>query len=321
MTITNESNTDRELIKILRVLAPEFGLTISTAFTDWVIRLAHPDGRRILIFGYDFGLNSSSSAEIARDKGATSHLLREANVPCLEHRIVFRPDWAKYTNQPSTYEAAFRAFKDFGEDVVCKNNKGTGGIHVFRARAIGEVEQVLSDIFDVHYACTMSPFLKIDSEVRVILIDGHATAVFSKQRPETLGDGTSTFAELVAKQHPDLLVSGQMADVSKKQLLTVPDNGEARVVNWRHNLGQGAAPNFDIQCHMREAAVALACKAVEALGLRAASVDIVWSNGDPRVMEVNSGIMVESLSRSGDVGRGLAMDTYRALIRGGLTVP
>ena len=82
MLASNESNTDRELVRILRALAPEFGLTLETAFTDWIIRLAHSDGRLVLVFGYDFGLNPSSSAKIANDKGATSFLLREANVPC-----------------------------------------------------------------------------------------------------------------------------------------------------------------------------------------------------------------------------------------------
>jgi glutathione synthase/RimK-type ligase-like ATP-grasp enzyme len=312
------SDTDRELPRILRYLSSELGLAMSAGLNDHLIRLSHPDGRSILVFGYDFGLNPSSSAEIARDKGATAYLLRKAGVPCVDHRIIFRADWEKFTDQEGVYLTARKTFQEFREDVVCKNNRGTGGNNVFRACTFAEMELALSRIFNVHYACAVSPFLPIEREIRVIVVDGDITAIFSKQRPEVVGDGVSTLVALMAIQTPEALTQGKPLTPSAAELLSVPAAGERRVVNWRHNLGQGAKPDFDISSDICDTSSALAVQAVTALNLRAASVDVVWAAGPPTVLEVNSGIMTENLARSGPLGLSLAVNTYRALIHAGL---
>lgn len=311
---TQASNNERELINLLTQIALEENYTLSRSFTDWVVEVINEQNDKILIFGYDFGLNPSSSAEIARDKAATSYLLSKAGIPCLEERVIFRPDWAKYTGQSSAYALAFQAFEEFNGDVVCKNNKGTGGVHVYRARSYSDLEQALLRIFAVHYACAVSPFIDIDDEVRVILVDRAPKAVFAKQRPSVKGDGMSTVATLIAKQLPDLLAGGQLAGIAVDQLLEIPSAGQRRCVNWRHNLGQGAAPVFEVEHERRQEGIALALAAVSALNLRAASIDVFWSNNQPGILEVNSGIMVENLARSGDTGRKMALETYRALI-------
>ncbi|MBI5279896.1 MAG: hypothetical protein HY854_25930 [Burkholderiales bacterium] len=73
-------------------------------------------------------------------------------------------------------------------------------------------------------------------------------------------------------------------------------------------------PQLQVEPQRRQQAIDLAVRAVEALQLRAASVDVVWSGGVPRVLEVNTGIMVESLARSGPEGAAAAQATYRAIL-------
>jgi len=308
-----DTNSERMIIRLLREIAFERGLEMRTAFTDWIVELRDHAGRQVRVFGYDFGVNSSSSADIARDKSATSYLLREKEVSCIEHRIVFRPDYSKYSGQQSVFQTAFQAFEDFGQDVVCKDNKGTGGALVFRATSWNAVEEALGSIFEVHHACAISPFLTIENEIRVILVDGYPTAIFMKQRPTVLGDGKSNIAMLVAQQVPNLLGLGPR-DIPLERWLYVPRSGETVVTNWRHNLGQGGSPVFDIENGIRNDAIELAHAAVNALGLRAASVDVVVTEMGLSVLEVNSGVMVENLARSSELGRQLALDTYRRII-------
>ncbi|MBI5279897.1 MAG: RimK-like protein [Burkholderiales bacterium] len=230
-------NHERELLKIIRGLAPAYGLTVEADATGWVIRLADASGRRMLVFGYDFGLNPSSSAEAARDKGACSDLLREESVPAVEHHIVFRPDWARFTGQASAFQSALQLFESFGRDVVCKDNHGTGGALVFRARTVNQLEMALASVFAAHHACAISPYLAIDDEVRVVLVDGAATAVYAKRRPHVTGDGTRSVMALVAMQLPQAANAPWLAEQSPQELASVPAAGEERVVNWRHNLG------------------------------------------------------------------------------------
>jgi glutathione synthase/RimK-type ligase-like ATP-grasp enzyme len=73
--------------------------------------------------------------------------------------------------------------------------------------------------------------------------------------------------------------------------------GETRLLNWRHNLDAGAEPVLLEEGEAREACVEIATRAAAAIGIRFASVDLVRVAGDWRVLEINSGVMMEALSR------------------------
>ena len=321
MSNSEPVNSERELVRLLRSIGEELGIEVTTAFTDWIVELKSPENCVARVFGYDFGLNPSSAAEIARDKCATSHVLAKANIRCVEHHIVFRPDFGKFSGQTSTYQTAYQLFRRFGDDVVCKNNRGTGGTHVYRATTAQQVEQAMARVFAVHYACALSPFRNITAEYRVILVDGEATAVFSKARPAVVGDGVSTVAVLIAKTHPDALGAERPIELSREELCAVPNRGKSLEINWRHNLGKGAMPNFEMSTELRDDLVAMARCALVALCMRCGSVDIVLVGGQLEVLEVNNGIMVEGLSRSGEVGHKLARSTYERLVRCVLNLP
>lgn len=70
-----------------------------------------------------------------------------------------------------------------------------------------------------------------------------------------------------------------------------------RVLNWRHNLDAGARPVLLEPGGAREACVAIALRAAQAIGIRFASVDVVRVGGVFRILEINSGVMMEALGR------------------------
>lgn len=70
-----------------------------------------------------------------------------------------------------------------------------------------------------------------------------------------------------------------------------------RGADWRHNLDLGARPVLLQSGAAREACVALAVGAAQAIGIRFASTDLVHVSGEWKVLEINSGVMMETLGR------------------------
>jgi glutathione synthase/RimK-type ligase-like ATP-grasp enzyme len=69
------------------------------------------------------------------------------------------------------------------------------------------------------------------------------------------------------------------------------------MLNWRHNLDSGSQPVLLQSGEIHDTCVALAIKAASMIGIRFASVDVVQVDGRWLVLEINSGVMMESLGR------------------------
>ncbi len=70
-----------------------------------------------------------------------------------------------------------------------------------------------------------------------------------------------------------------------------------RVSDWRHNLDFGARPILLETGDARAACIEIAIKAARAIGIRFASIDIVGVEGSWKVLEINSGVMMEALGK------------------------
>jgi glutathione synthase/RimK-type ligase-like ATP-grasp enzyme len=70
-----------------------------------------------------------------------------------------------------------------------------------------------------------------------------------------------------------------------------------RVSDWRHNLDYGARPILLGHGEARDTCIAIARHAATAIGIRFASIDIVCVEGAWKVLEVNSGVMMEVLGK------------------------
>lgn len=311
---SDPKNKERQLVGILRDICKINKYRMTTSFTDWIIDISDEKDAYARIFGYDFGVNSSSSSEISHDKAATSNILRSAGIMHIPHDLVFRPDFLKYSDQKSTFGYAVDIFNKYNKQVVCKSNRGTGGNNVFLARDINALENAMLKIFQIHYACAVSPYMEIQKEIRVIMVDGDACAIFSKNRPAVRGDGVNSIANLISIQLPYLVSSLKNMDIPLKELESIPNNGENVIVNWRHNLGQGSRPSFDVENNLIDRSIVIAQNTINAIRLSAASVDIVLVNNDLYVLEVNNGIMMENLAQSGQEGYNLAKSTYEKLL-------
>lgn len=306
---------------ILRENCATLGIQIRAYHGDWVLTLTK--GKRTEhVFGYDFSLNSASAQQIAKDKAATYSILAAAKVPAVEHRLVMSPTLPDYMPRGGNWSQLNRLFKRWNSDVVCKPNDGTGGRDVFRVRDVVQLERAIHTLLAKARACAMSPFIEIQDEFRILMLDGRNLLTYRKCRPSVTGDGQSKLVDLVAdwlkacrlSPAPDtkLKALGRL-ELNARELNRVPKSGEVISINWRHNLGQGAAPDELLKnTTERKQLVQLAQKTMEALRLRVASVDIVvFPNGKQQVLEVNSGIMMEQFA---ETSRERAREVYRQIV-------
>jgi len=296
------SNGERVFVTAVRKYCASRGIEIDVKADGWLIAMKRGSQRRFT-FGYDLGLNSAVSHRIANDKAATSDVLGICGIAHVPHTAFLSPAMYKYITPSGAWTQMLALLKANPEGVVVKPNEGTGGISVFRVRTEPELEVAAHEIFSSEKSLAISPYREIEDEVRVILLDDGPIVVLSKDRPSIVGDGKRSVLELAtatipAKQLSNVL-AGMAADISKAALDDVPRAGERRALNWRHNLGSGTQAVVLGHNEARAAAcIAIARDAARAIGMRFGSIDVVRTEGSWKILEINSGVMMEQLNRS-----------------------
>ncbi|MEX1071679.1 MAG: hypothetical protein WEC37_03545 [Anaerolineales bacterium] len=306
-------NKERILVSLLREIADEQGLKLETFSQDWILRLEKDDVARH-IFGYNFELNSATAQLLAGDKSAVSDLLGHRNVPRVEHRLFLHPKLAGYVSAEGNWPSMLTYAKDQGFPLVAKPNIGTGGEDVERVDNAAELEQVVAALFNVHRAICLSPYLEIDQEYRALMLDDTCELLYAKRRPHVIGDGQSSVLELIEKLLLDGLLTQQMAGQAIEQhrgeLKQVPDKGQEIIIGWKHNLGEGSAPQIVPEGPLRDQLIAMARATQKMINIRFASIDIVQVKDELLVLEVNSGVMMEYFVKHFAEGRALARGIY-----------
>ncbi len=226
------------------------GIACEVKSQGWLIVMQR-GGTRHFAFGYDIGLNSAMAHRIANDKSATSEVLESSAIACIPHTLFLSPKLGEHVAGDGSREAMLALLAKHPDGLVIKPNEGTSGRFVFRANSEAELEHAAQEIFASHLSLAISPFVEIEQEVRVILLDGQPLVVYRKER----------------------------------------------VSDWRHNLDFGARPILLEAGEAREDCVGIAVRAARAIGIRFASVDIVSVGGDWKVLEINSGVMMEALGK------------------------
>jgi glutathione synthase/RimK-type ligase-like ATP-grasp enzyme len=308
-------NSQRIFVRAIKTYCAEHGLAVDVRADGWLM-VMQDGARRKLAFGYDLGLNSAVAHRIANDKSATSDVLALAGVDCVPHTLFLNPELNAFVPPRGSWEAMLALLQRSPLGLVLKPNEGTSGKSVFWVTSKPTLELAVKRIFSAHTALAVSPYLDIADEMRVVVLDGKALVVYSKDRPAVTGDGKRSLLELALEGVPaarrSTVLAALFADLDKSALDAIVPAGERRVLNWRHNLESGAEPVLLQAGQARDRCVALAARAADAIGIRFASVDVVRANGGWHVLEVNSGVMMEALSNRHPK---LVQATYDAALR------
>jgi len=307
------ANKERALVSLLREIAAEKGLQLTTFSQDWILRLQKGSVSRH-IFGYNFEINSATAELLAGDKSAISDLLENIGLAHVDHHLFLHPQLAGYVSSSGNWPEMLAYAEDIGYPLVCKPNVGTGGEDVDRIDNGAELEQNVLTLFQKHRAICLSPFLEIEQEYRVLMLDDECELIYAKRRPHVVGDGQSSVLELIEKLHLAGILSqelaGQAIEQHRGELKHVPNAGQEVVIGWKHNLGEGAAPQLVPGGPLHDQLVKLARAAQQAINIRFASIDIVEVDNELLVLEINSGVMMEYFVRHFDDGRAKAKAIY-----------
>ena len=293
-------NSQRTFVDAVKRYCAARGIGIEIRSQGWLIILQRGPQRH-LAFGYDLGLNSAVAHRIANDKAATAEVLQLGGIPCIPHALFLSPQMNEYVPPQRSWETMLALLTENPNGLVVKPNEGTSGDSVFKVSTEPDLELAVHRIFSSSLGLAISPYVEIEDEVRVVLLDHHPVVVYGKNRPAVTGDGKHSLLELALEATPvDLrsrVLPGMLADLDAAALDTVVPAGQRRVLNWRHNLNSGAQPVLLEHGKIREACVEIAVQAASAVGIRFGSIDVVRVGGAWKILEINSGVMMEALSR------------------------
>jgi glutathione synthase/RimK-type ligase-like ATP-grasp enzyme len=294
-------NSQRIFVDAVKQYCVKNGIAIEIRSQGWLLIMQRGPERHFAL-GYDLGLNSSVTHRVANDKAATAEVLEICGIPCVPHTLFLSPKLSEYVPSMGSWEAMLRLLEKNPEGIVVKPNEGTGGNSVFRVLTKPKLEIAVDAIFSSNRSLSISPYLEIEDEVRVVLIDYLPVVVYSKNRPSIVGDGKLSLLELALAATPveqrSTVLPSIVDDLDEATLDAVLPAGQRRALNWRHNLSSGAQPILLEQGATREACVQIAVRAAKSIEMRFGSIDVVQVNGVWQVLEVNSGVMMEALSKS-----------------------
>jgi glutathione synthase/RimK-type ligase-like ATP-grasp enzyme len=316
----SQQNKERIIVSLLREICSERQVALASFCDDWLFELRKGDAVAHL-FGYDFSLNSATARAVCKDKAATTALLAHAAVPHIPHWLFHRPEMAAYVPHSGNWQSMLRLLGTHPLGLVCKPNEGTGGQHVHHVRTPLELEAAAAEVFQVTRALSVSPYVPFEAEYRVAVLHDVVEFAYRKQRPTIIGDGKRSIRQLLLDRLSAISWTSAEFD-SLSELLTsglriddVPSAGARVPLGWKHNLAHGSAPellppDFPSLPLLAE----LAKQAARALGIALASVDIAEAADGFKIMEVNSGIMMEGLVAKLPQGHTLAKRFYDRIV-------
>lgn len=247
--------------------------------------------------------NNATATTLANDKYLCSVVLEDAGIRTLGGRYFFLNDRYR-AHRPAGHDRAdaLTCFHAFGGHAFVKPLMGSRGDF---AQAVHD-EAALMDYLDAvshHYdSILMQPIIR-GREYRLFLLDDHVLYSVRKHPPFLVGDGVTPLHVLLATRAQDLLahgVSTARTDAGGQDRILAA--GERWDLPGRMNRSAGGAMTFEAP-RLKEAAEAQAKHAMQALGLRAAAVDLFMDiDDDPdgiRIIEVNANPAIRFLEDSG----------------------
>jgi hypothetical protein len=246
--------------------------------------------------------NNATAATLASDKYFANRILEDAGVATLGGNYFFLSARHRALRpRGHDREDAFDYFRTLNGRAFLKPLAGSRGDF---AQAI-DSEAALGRYLDgvaPHYDAVLMQPVASGLEYRIFLLDDEVVYSARKFPPALEGDGTHRVRDLL-KTHNTSLESRALsvidpAAISEADLDRVLLTGERLEIPGRTNLSAGGDMAFDSP---DAAALTMAQKAVRALGLRAAAVDLFAGlGGNPdaaAIIEVNSNPSIRLLEK------------------------
>jgi predicted ATP-grasp superfamily ATP-dependent carboligase len=129
-----------------------------------------------------------------------------------------------------------------------------------------------------------------------------------------IGDGVSSVGKLFSQYVQSNLQLLLENTLREETIENIPGVGETIPINWKHNLGQGASSSIVTDPELVNQLSNLAIQAAQTVNIQFASVDIIKTEGKFAVLEINSGIMMESFAQANKQNYQIAKNIYQGAL-------
>ena len=302
-------NNERKFTKMIKEICKEENINIESYSDNWIFRLSK-DHISKHILGYRFELNSSSVDDICNDKSAASDIMISNHIPCVEHTFFISPPNLKYINNTGNLSEMLNYLKQH-KQIVCKPNEGTGGNCVTLVSNEKELEEAANEIFKENISLALSPFYEINNEYRVIILNNKVKLIYLKEIPFLIGNGKDSILKLIADSNKKYSIN----EIDKHiNYYDIPKHNEIIKLNWKHNLGLGSKSQLLEDKEIKTILSNLAIKVSKTLNLKFASIDIIETNDTYKVLEINSGVMMDHFANINKENYKIAKSIYKEAI-------
>lgn len=301
----------KEFHKLIKEICDENKIKCSILSKDWIVML-EKDNKTRFISGYKFDLNQHGIGNVFDDKFATYEILKNKNIPIIEHKIVFetsnKNDYAVNSN---SYDIVTKYFNENNQNIVLKANDSTCGSNVFHITDIKEIPTTLDTLFQKSFSISLCPFYQIKTEYRLIILNNKCVLVYGKRKPIVIGDGKKTIRELLKEFNPYYFEN----KLNEEKYTKVLEKDEIYEYSWQFNLSKGAVcfPIEDVS--LKQRLIEFSQKITDCIDLGFCSLDIIETNQNELfVMEINSGVMMKNYMNIIPSGRKTAKKIYKDAI-------
>ena len=302
-------STNAKFNKIIKEICLDKGINYSLLSRDWITMLEYK-GKTGFISGFQFSLNDHALGNIMDDKYALYEVLRKKNISVAEHHILFKNtninDYAEGYNNTIKVKDFFHKHKP----IVIKANTGSCGTNVFKVNKEEEIEPIVNQLFEHNHSISYCPYYDIKNEYRMIVIDGEVELLYKKVKPVVIGNGKDTIRTLLIDFNNHFFID----KLNDKEYDRVLDKDEVYEYDWRFNLSRGASASLDISNEIKEELLNIKNQICSSLNIGFASIDIIETDNELRVLEINSGVMTENIIEIIDNGKEIVRNIYSKAI-------
>jgi glutathione synthase/RimK-type ligase-like ATP-grasp enzyme len=249
--------------------------------------------------------NNATASSLATDKYFANRILESAGVPTLGGEYFFLHERHRALRaEGHERESALEYFRKLGAAAFAKPLAGSRGDFAQAVHNEAALLRYLDEVSRYYDSILIQP-LASGIEYRFFVLDDEVLYTARKHPPAVLGDGVRPIRDLLAAHNAALQSRGlspaSVTTGGDDSLESVLPEGQSWNIPGRMNLSAGGT--MVLEAPRSDTTLTQARKAVRALGLRVAAVDMFTDiGGDPdaiRVIEVNSSPSIRLLEQSG----------------------
>ncbi len=290
---------------IIKEICDEKDISYKLISNNYLIML-QKDNKTKFIWGHKFDLNNHAIGLVLDDKYATYDMLKNNDIPVIEHSIIYKNDSKiKYAKNLNTKKYYYDLFLKYNKNIVLKINNGSCGNGVYHIKSFNKFIAISNKLFKKHISLSVSPFVKIDCEYRIIVLKKRVMLIYGKKPPVVIGDGKTSLKDLLLEFNYNYFKN-------KKVKNYVPKKGEFYNYSFKFNLSKGAIVT-EVKDE-KEKLLEIVNDIINKLDINFCSIDIVKTENTFKVLEINSGVMINKYIKLVPNGRNIAKEIYKCAI-------